>query len=201
MDTKQKERILNDYCRNELQKLKKLCYPKICRIGGISQMDHDDLYSIALDALRDSADRFDEKRGGTFEAFLSGNINRKFSSYIRDKNSGKKTGRTACSSAGNTEYIQVISFDALYKDDAHMEEMIDSGFCMEEEVFAKAEFASDNKVEKYLDRLSKIQRKIVLLLADGYLQDEIRKLLRISKKEYSDHMLGIRAYENVKVLF
>lgn len=201
MNRTQKERILNDYCKNELQKLKQLCYPKICKIGGISQMDHDDLYSIALDALRDSTERFDHKYGCTFEVFLSGNINRKFSSYIRDKNSLKKTGMIHCGSDGSKDYVQNISLDALCEEGINMGEKIDSGFNMEEEVLAKIDDVPDSKIEKYLRRLSKMQKKIVLLLSDGYLQEEIRKILQISRKEYSDHMLGIRAYENVKILF
>ena len=53
---------LEEYCNDEMKKLKQICYPILIQIGGISEKDYDDFYSIALDALADSALRYDETK-------------------------------------------------------------------------------------------------------------------------------------------
>lgn len=189
MDLTQKERILNEYCDNEMSKLKQFCYQKICNIGGISQMDYDDLYSIALEVLRDSAERYDGSQDCKFSTFLNNNLQNKFDTYVRDRNRVKRK----C--PGKMEY-----FDAPTEDGVDLTEKICSDFCIEDNLSEEFGFSSDDKIEKYLSRLSKRQRKIVLLLADGYSQDEIRELLHVSKKEYTDSLLSIRAYENIRIL-
>ena len=79
--------------------------------------------------------------------------------------------------------------------------MIESDFDIEEELSDCVGDLYDDKVDKYLDHLSKIQKQIVMLLIDGYKHGEIRKELHISEREYTDHMLGIRAFENICILF
>ena len=76
------EMILEEYCANEMKKLKQICYPLLIKIGGISEKDYDDFYSIALDALADSALRYDETKKCQFYKFLIGNIRRKFNTEI-----------------------------------------------------------------------------------------------------------------------
>ena len=56
------------------------------------------------------------------------------------------------------------------------------------------------KIQRYLDKLSYTQRKIVSLLSDGYKAKEIRELLHMSEKEYSQNLAAIQAYENVREL-
>ena len=56
-------------------------------IGGISNKDYDDFYSIGLEALYDSSKRFDESKS-QFQTFLIGNIKRKFKTEIRDRHGG-----------------------------------------------------------------------------------------------------------------
>ena len=56
------------------------------------------------------------------------------------------------------------------------------------------------KIEKYLKKLSINQRKIVNLLSDGYKTKEIKKILHMNNKEYSENLAAIQAYENVKIL-
>ena len=55
-------------------------------------------------------------------------------------------------------------------------------------------------IEKYLNKLSTVQRKIVSLLSEGYKAKEIRESLHMSEKEYSQNLAAIQAYENVREL-
>lgn len=71
---------------------------------------------------------------------------------------------------------------------------------MEKAVFGE-EIEENPKIERYLSRLSKCQRKIVELLASSYEAAEIQEILHITQKEYADAMTNIRSYEKIKILF
>lgn len=180
--------ILEEYCSNEMRKLKQLCYPILIKIGGISEKDYDDFYSIALDALADSALRYDNSKNCQFKTFLIGNIKRKFNTEIRDRNRNKRIPSKQIDSLSN-----LVTEDGL-----ELSELIPSSFDTYEE--ACGEYFEGTKIEKYLKRLSVKQRKIVFLLSKGYKAEEIRELLHISNKEYLQNLAAIQAYENVRVL-
>lgn len=182
------EMILEEYCCNEMKKLKQVCYPILIKIGGISEKDYDDFYSIALDALADSALRYDKTKNCQFNTFLIGNIKRKFNTEIRDRNRNKRIPSK-----------QIDSFSNLITEDGmELSELIPSSFDTYEE--ACGNDFKGTKIEKYLKRLSVDQRKIVSLLCKGYKAIEIRELLHMSNKEYSQNLTAIQAYENVREL-
>lgn len=183
------EVILEEYCDNEMRKLKQLCYPILIQIGGISEKDYDDFYSIALDALADSALRYDESKNCQFKTFLIGNIKRKFSTEVRDRNRNKRIPAK-----------KIQSFDCLISDDGSpLSEIIPSDFDIFEEACIHSGW-KENKIEKYLTKLSTVQRRIVSLLSEGYKAKEIRELLHMNEKEYSQNLAAIQAYENVREL-
>lgn len=180
---------LEEYCDNEMKKLKQLCYPILVKIGGLSEKDYDDFYSIALDALTDSVIRFNDSKNCQFKTFLIGNIKRKFITEIRDRNRYKRIPAK-----------NIQSFDGYMSEDGiPLSEIIPSDFDIFEEVCTHNGW-KENKIEKYLSKLSIIQRKIVSLLSEGYKAKEIRELLHMSEKEYSQNLAAIQAYENVREL-
>lgn len=182
------EMILEEYCANEMKKLKQICYPLLIKIGGISEKDYDDFYSIALDALADSALRYDETKKCQFNTFLIGNIRRKFNTEIRDRNRAKRIPAKKLESTSNL----------VTEDGVELGETIPSKFDTYE---TACEYLFEGtKIERYLDKLSYIQRKIVSLLSDGYKAKEIKELLHMDSKQYSNNLAAIQAYENVKIL-
>lgn len=190
-DKKEKNNMtyLEEYCDNEMKKLKQLCYPILIKIGGLSEKDYDDFYSIALDALTDSVIRFNDSKNCQFKTFLIGNIKRKFITEIRDRNRYKRIPAK-----------NIQSFDGYMSEDGiPLSEIIPSDFDIFEEVCAHNGW-KENKIEKYLSKLSIIQRKIVSLLSEGYKAKEIRELLHMSEKEYSQNLAAIQAYENIREL-
>ena len=52
--------IIDEYCCDGMKKLKKLCDPIIMKIGGISEKDHDDIYSLAQFLLYKSVKNYDK---------------------------------------------------------------------------------------------------------------------------------------------
>lgn len=188
MDSTQKERILKEYCDNEMTKLRQFCYPKICKIGGISQMDYDDLYSIALDVLRDSVERYNDSQDCQFSTFLNNNLQNKFDTYVRDRNRSKRK----C--PGKMEY-----FDAPSEDGVDLTEKICSDFCIEDNLSEEIGFPSDDRVELFLEKLGKRQREILKLLMEGYSSLEVKEKLKITDGEYSSAMAEVRKSKHLSL--
>lgn len=200
MDSIQKEQILNEYCANEMQKLKKMCYPKICKIGGISQMDYDDLYSIALGVLRYSVERYDNSQDCKFSTYLSGNIDRKYSTYVRDKLREKRSGEAQYDEDGNRVFNQNISLDSCIEDGTDVNEKVASDFNIEDKLSQELCLSSDERVDKYLNSLSNKQRDIAELAVQGYKPFEIREKLNLTEKQYTDLLKDMKTFEKSRIL-
>lgn len=200
MDFIQKEQILNEYCANEMQKLKQICHPKICKIGGISQMDYDDLYSIALDVLRYSVEEYDDLQNCKFSSYLSGNIDRKFSTYVRDRLREKRSGEVQYDEEGNRLFYQAVSLDAYTEDGMDLSEKVASDFNLDEEVSEQMCLSYGENIQKYLDTLGVTQRKIAELIMEGQNSAEIKEKLKLSDREYSMYLSDMKAYEKKKIL-
>lgn len=190
MDVVQKQQVLTEYGANNMAKLKRISFPLFIRFGDISLKDHDDFYSKANETLWMATENFDESKGIPFEQFLKGCLARKFKTEMTGLNREKRK----CDRLS-------VSMDTPIGDDDNstIVDLIASDFDMSREVFGEDDI-SDIKVEKYLDRLSKTQRRIVELLVNYYKPMEIQKMLHITAREYSDNIKAIQSYENIKVL-
>ena len=202
LDQMEKERIIQYYCKDNCKKLNQLCHSLFRKMGGISQMDHDDLYDIGSDVLLDTLSRYEEGRGINFNTFLMGNITKKYCTYMRDQLTDKRadiekytdpqTGKVT------RRKIQDIRLNAISEDnDEEYGTNIPSAF----DIFQELDYFYIDKIELYMNRLSRLQIRIVNLLAEGYKGDEIRDLLGISSKVYAENLKAIRSYENVKLLY
>ncbi len=88
------------------------------------------------------------------------------------------------------------------EEDCSLIDIIPSNFDTFEEVAKRQESGQyEDKVKRYIARLSNQQVNILNFLMDGYKPNEIRKILEMSSKEYTDNMQIMRSYENVKILF
>lgn len=200
-------KIVEEYFANDMRNLRKICDPIIFR-KGVPQMDWDDLYAVASDTLVESLISYDNSKGNKFHTYLTGNINRAFYDWTRDKHRGKrcnvlrdKNGKILKDENNNVVIVPNISIDAPTEDGINSYEKIASSLNISLEISEQIDILSENKMEKYFERLSKIQRKIATLLSEGYKPSEIREKLHITEKEYSNHMVMIKAYENISILF
>ena len=81
-------------------------------------------------------------------------------------------------------------------------DLIPSDFDTFEEVLKTQEKEQyQNKVQQYISMLSNLQVNILNLLVDGYEPYEIRQILKLSERDYTNNMQIIRSYENIKILF
>lgn len=96
-----------------------------------------------------------------------------------------------------------IPLDALIGEDENttVGDMIADSVTVEKIIFEEKEESFSKRMLLYLDRLSNLQREVLKRKTAGYLPDEIRKDLQISKREYAECNAAIHSYRSVSVLF
>lgn len=195
----QKLNVVEDYCSNNMKKLKQICDPLILR-KGVPQMFYDDLYCVAADVLIESLKSYDESAKTSFKTFLTGNIKRAFYDWTRDSRRGKRCnlerdsrGRIRKDENGNSMVIHDISIDAPTEDGIDIAEKIDSGYRIEDNLEDEMGFSSDDRVEKFMLSLSDLQRDILRMKMSEIPAYEIKKSLAISNSEYNDAIESIKA--------
>ena len=199
--------IINEYMKDDKKKLKSICH-KIWG-GKISISEYEDLYDVAVDCLMEAVVQYDHSKSA-FTTFLTGNIMRKTSTWIRDNKYTLKSSNLERDKNGKIvrdendihkrpKRIENISLDAPMEDGGDLKEMIPGTFNnLYDELFY--EDLSDIKIRNYLSKLSDMQRKILSYMIKGYETKDIQELLHISKKDYGNHIAAIQAYENVREL-
>lgn len=196
--------IVNDYMKNDMKKLKGLCYI-IWGNKGIPNVEHDELYDDAMKVLLESVILYDGERS-KFNTYLNGNLRRSYKDWIRDSHRAKRCnllldskGKIVKDESGKPIVIQNISFDTPTEDDLDLSEKISSDFCIESE--SRLDFKSDERVDLFLNSLSNIQRKIIELKMINHeiSVDEIKQRLNISNREYNNAMKSIKMNENLSL--
>lgn len=183
--------ILDTYYADNARKLHRTVDRILSKFGGLSSKDTDDFYSLANEVFWDVMKRYDYEQ--SFDGFLYSCLSNKIMSEITKRNREKRKADRMC-----------VSLDAANGDneECNLLEIIPSEFdTFEEAVKAQDIGQYQDKVQLYISKLSNQQVNILNLLVDGYQPYEIRKMLEISEKEYSDNMHIMRSYENIRILF
>lgn len=186
--------ILQPYCENDMKRLKKMSRSIFMKFNEpLAESDYDDFYSIANMTLWKAYNSYDPDMGVSFEGFLCSCLQKKFKTELTHRHRQKRILNQFAT-----------SLDAVKEDEEgrSLLELIPSDFdTFEEVVKAQENGQYQDKVQMYISKLSNRQVNILNLLMDGFKPVEIRQILEISEKEYSDDMQSIKAYENVKILF
>lgn len=202
----QQLKLINDYCDNNMSKLKKISCDAFFRYG-IPQYEYDELYDDAMDVLMESVITFDSSKGANFNTYLTNNIKKSCIDWYRDnyqrgkrKNlltdkNGKivkvdKDGNVTDDDKGKPVIISDTSFDAHDEEDNNLVEKIASNFNVEDK--SQFDFNTNEKVEEFLGSLPKIQKNILLLRMENIHPDNIKQKLNISDREYSNAMKSIK---------
>lgn len=101
------------------------------------------------------------------------------------------------------KYISNLSIDAPIASEENLTvgDTLQSDFNMEEEILKRLVRKDYSlKMQKYLGRLSKIQIKVLELIADEYTPEEVRKILHIDSVLYNDCIAAIKSYRNTKYI-
>lgn len=183
--------ILNTYYADNAKKLHKLVDSILCKFGGLSGKDSDDFYSLANEVFADVMKRYDHKQ--SFDGFLYSCLLNRIKTEMTKRNREKRRADRMC-----------ISLDAADDEEekCNLLDFIASDFDTFEEVVKRQGSAEyQDKIQRYISRLSNRQVSILNFLVDGFKPAEIQRIFCISSAEYSDDLKTMRSYENVKILF
>ena len=183
--------ILDSYYADNAKKLHKVVDRILSKFGGLSNKDTDDFYSLANEVFAEIMTRYDYEQ--SFDGFLYSCLVNKIKTEITRRNREKRKADRMS-----------VSLDAINGDDeeSSLMNIIPSDFDTFEEV-AKRQGRGQyqDKVQRYISKLSNRQISILNLLVDGYKDSEIQLILEISSMEYWEDLKIMRSYENVKILF
>lgn len=186
--------LLQPYCENDMKKLKKVSRSIFMKFNEpLANADYDDFYSLANLTLWQAFNSYDPDIGICFDGFFHTCLHKKFKSELTNRHRHKRVLNQLAT-----------SLDAVNEeeDKSSLMEFVPSDFDTFDEVLKRQDkWQYHDKIQQYISKLSNLQVTILNLLVDGYEPHEIRQILKISERDYTNNMQIIRSYENVKVLF
>lgn len=204
--------LMQEYYDNEAKKLHMIVDKILRKYGGISDKDKDDFYSLANEVFAVSLRDFDSSKCN-FEGFLYSNLVKKIITEIRDRNRGKRSntkpkrddnGNVITDDDGKIiyEFVPDISINAPLDEygEVTVGDTLISNFDIDKEVNTEDVEKYSDKIIKYLEKLSSMQKKILNLIIYGYTSSEIMEELHINYKEYMGSVALIHSYRNISVL-
>lgn len=197
--TSSQQQIIEDYCSNDMRKLKRICYPKIRKACGDSNMDEDDMYSISMDILMKVVKRYDESLGD-LDNLLSSCIQKRINTYIRDTKYRSKRSNVQRDDEGNPVHISNIPLDTPDEDGIGLWEKVASDFNIENSLSEESGFLFEENVDNYMQTLSGKQKKIAQLFIQGYTREEVKEKLDFTEEQFKRHLSFMQKPERRRLL-
>lgn len=184
------DELLFMYYDDNAKKLHAMVDKILTGFGGVSHKDYDDFYSLANEVFTYILHHYSRDKGN-FEGYLYSCLSNKIKTEFTARNRHKRRAERLS-----------IPIDTPIDDEENvtLADILADDLDIEKEVIGE-ESVETFKLEEYLNKLSKRQRKILELLSASYHVNEIMEMLHLTAREYSDALAGIHAYENVSVLF
>ena len=181
------EAIINSYYNNNAQKLHKMIDKIILRLK--FNVDNEDFYSFGNEIFIDVINRYDGKQ--QFDGFLYSCLIKKFKTEMTRRNRQKRQAdKMAVSIETPIGENENITLSDIIADKNTIEKMF----------FEENEDTYSVEMQKYLSRLSALQREVLRLISIGFDPNEILTELHINKKQYEDCYNAIHAYRNTSIL-
>ena len=154
-------------------------------------VEKSDFYSLGSEIFLDALCRYDEMQD--FNGFLYSCLSNKFKTEMTRRNRQKrKADRDS------------ISIDTPIGDEDGkytLVDMIASNTNIEKEILGDdSDIIMDEKIERYLKSLSKIQRKIIEMKMQNVEVQHIKEELGLTDSQYSSHMEEVVQYEHIRLL-
>lgn len=211
MDQKVKNQIesaIKELYANNQYKLKQICNKEMMRFGGLSHKDYDGFYSRAGLEISVAMEHelYDPTRGKTPLEFFISIIKRSIWKEMTDRNRGKRQNFIEIEEMdkdGNVikkkKFIPTISIDTPIGEENGMtiKDTLQSDFYIDEEIQKKFK---DEKIESFLNNLSRIQRQIAEMIMEDVPVPDIKRILKLSDKEYTDNFNAMRSFKNISIL-
>ena len=194
---------------NEGKEMRKICNKYMVKFGGISEMDYDDFYSQVGWDVSVAIKNYQTNSEKSFKEFIYGVIKLSVCKQMTHRNRGKRQliiEKEIIDETGNKtiikEYIPTVSLDAPVGEEDGMTvgEMLAHKSTTETDFFNEREDTYSDKMNRYLNKLSSLQREVLRLISIGFMPSEILEELHINQKMYEDCYQAIHSYRNISVL-
>ena len=197
--------IINEYCENDMKKLKQICYT-VWGKKGLPTCYNDDLYDDAMNVLSESVMTFNPNGKASFKTYLTNNIRMSYGQWYRDNFLRAKRNNLELDEKGNIKkdenenpiIIPNVSFDAPVDDGVDLCEKVASDFNIEDDLEIK-ESCSENTIT-YLNALSATQKEIANLIMIGYEFSNIKEKLQLNDKQFDSHLKHMRCDKYSSIL-
>ena len=182
------EKIILSYYENNAKKMRTMIDKILFRLK--FNVDNEDFYSLGNEVFLDVLNRYDGKQD--FDGFLYSCLVRRFKTEMTRRNRYKRQADK-----------MAISIDSPVGADENMtlSDIIADKDTIEKIFFEENEDAYSAEMQRYLSRLSILQREVLRLISIGFNPNEIRTELHINKKQYEDCYQAIHSYKNISLLF
>ena len=205
---KQIEFAIQDLYVNNQYKLKLICNKEMAKFGGLSPKDYDGFYSRAgLEiSIANKNQTYNPSKGKTPMEFLVGVIKKSIWKEMSDRNRAKRQvviETEEDDGYGNVikkkKYIPTVSIDTPIGSDERVTigDTLKSDFNIDYELQG---ILKDEKVEKFLNSLPKIQRQIAEMIMEDFSIREIKQRLELSDKQYADNFNALKSFKNISIL-
>lgn len=186
------EKLLQSYYADNAKKLHKLVDGILKKFGGIYQKDCDDFYSLANEVLAHLYRTYDGKQN--FDAYVYSCLLNKIKTEMTRRNRQKRQADRLAES---------IDRPLMEDGNTKLGDIIPSNFDLEKTVFDKSGISlgkNDEKIEKYLNSLTKQQYQVAQCILRGMKPSEIKASLVLTEKQYETILSGMKEHEKIKYL-
>ena len=182
------EKIIISYYEDNAKKMRTMIDKILFRLK--FNVDNEDFYSLGNEVFLDVLNRYDGKQD--FDGFLYSCLVRKFKTEMTRRNRYKRQADR-----------MAISIDSPVGEDENMtlSDIIADKDTIEKIFFEENEDTYSAEMQRYLSRLSILQREVLRLISIGFNPNEILTELHINKKQYEDCYNAIHSYRNISLLF
>lgn len=215
------EQFLTSYYENNAKKLHNVINKIFNKhYGGTVGKDMEEFYGIGTDVLADIWNKYKDGKStydsskGDFDGYVYKAISMALIDEFKKRNRDKRTSKVyLLDDNGNKIFnektgkpikvsLSDVHLDAPIKEDSNMTQgdIIQSDFNMDKTILDDLGLYRDD-ISCFLDNLSDTQRKIALLIMDGYDATDIQNILSITDKQYKDCWSIITSYEKKRILY
>ena len=184
------DKILDGYYKDNAQKLRAIVDKLLRDFGGISQKEYDDFYSLVNAVFAGALKQYDAARD--FDGFLYSCLSNRIKTEITRRNRIKRrTDMTA------------ISIDTPIggESGATIGDTLQSEFDITKEIDRETGLFRDDKVVRYLDRIPVRTRQILEMKMESIPASDIKKILKLSDKDYERSYRQARFFDYTSILF
>ena len=181
------DKILDGYYKDNAQKLRAIVDKLLRDFGGISQKDYDDFYSLANAVFAGALKQYDAARD--FDGFLYSCLSNRIKTEITRRNRIKRRAD-----------MTAISIDTPIGG-ATIGDTLQSEFDITKEIDRETGLFRDDKVVRYLDRIPVRTRQILEMKMESISASDIKKILKLSDKDYERSYRQARFFDYTSILF